>query len=77
MRRGGFLGTLLGLAGAPAAARAQDGKRAADLIVTRATIHTADAGSGKAEAFSVRDGRFAYVGSVAGAMALRGPQTVV
>jgi predicted amidohydrolase YtcJ len=78
MRRAGFLGTLLALAGAPAAARAAaNGKNAADLIVTGAKIHTVDAAMPAAQAFSVRDGRFAYVGSLEGAMALRGPSTVM
>ena len=78
MRRAGFLGTLLALAGAPVASRAAaTGKNAADLIVTGAMIHTVDAATPAAQAFSVRDGRFAYVGSLDGAMALRGPGTVM
>jgi hypothetical protein len=77
MRRAGFIGSLLALAGVPAASRAASGKPAADLIVTGAKIHTVDAAFADAQAFSVRDGRFTYVGSVAGAMALRGPNTAV
>src|SRR5271170_4718101 len=78
MRRAGFLGTLLALVGAPVASRAAaSGKNAADLIVTGAKIHTVDAAMPAAQAFSVRDGRFAYVGSVEGAMALRGPKTAI
>src|SRR5579862_3996976 len=76
MRRRSFLGALLALAGTPAtASAATSGKRAADLIVTGATVHTVDAAFPAPQAFSVRDGRFAYVGSVEGAMALRVPQT--
>jgi predicted amidohydrolase YtcJ len=78
MRRAGFLGTLVALAGVPAASRAAaGGKNAADLIVTGAKIHTVDATLPAVQAFSVRDGRFAYVGSLEGAMALRGPNTAV
>ncbi len=47
----------------------------ADLIVLGGTIHTAESGAPGAQAFAVRGGRFAYVGSREGAMALRGPAT--
>ncbi|MGC1380346.1 MAG: amidohydrolase [Candidatus Baltobacteraceae bacterium] len=47
----------------------------ADLIVVGATIHTADEAAGPARALAIRGGRFAHVGSVEGAMALRGPAT--
>jgi predicted amidohydrolase YtcJ len=78
MRRGNFLGALLALAGTPAASRAAtSGKSAADLIVTGATIHTVDDAYVAPRAFSVRDGRFVYVGSIDGAMTLRGPNTLV
>ncbi|HTA40767.1 MAG TPA: amidohydrolase [Candidatus Acidoferrales bacterium] len=78
MRRAGFLGTLFALAGAPVVSRASaSGKDAADLIVTGAKIHTVDSAMPAAQAFSVRGGRFAYVGSVEGAMALRGPNTAI
>lgn len=50
---------------------------AADLIVLGETIHSLDDESPAPEAFAVRQGRFAYVGSAAGAMALRGPATGV
>ncbi len=78
MQRSRFLSAVAALAGAPAVARAGDaGKLPADLIVTGATIHTVDDAFPTPQAFSVRGGRFAYVGSRDGAMALRGPQTQV
>lgn len=52
-------------------------KDEAQLIVIGGTIHTADEASPSAQAFAVRGGRFACVGSVADAMALRGPSTTV
>lgn len=51
------------------------GRGPADLIVLGGTIHTAESGAPNAQAFAVREGRFAYVGSREGAMALRGPAT--
>ena len=77
MQRRSFLNALAALAGAPAVARAEDGKSPADLIVTGATIHTVDDAFPTPQAFCVRGGRFAYVGSRDGAMALRGPRTPV
>jgi predicted amidohydrolase YtcJ len=50
---------------------------AADLVVVGATIHSVDDADGSAKAFAIRGDRFAYVGSVAGAIALRGPTTRV
>ena len=50
---------------------------AADLIVVGGTIHTVDEAYPVAQAFAIRGDRFAYVGSVAGAMALRGAATHV
>lgn len=47
----------------------------ADLIVTAATIRTVSTGAPAAEAFAVRDGRIAAIGSRAEAEALRGPAT--
>jgi predicted amidohydrolase YtcJ len=47
----------------------------ADLIVSGGTIHTADDAYGLPQAFAARDGRFVFVGSMDGAMALRGPST--
>ncbi len=52
-------------------------ERAADLIVLGATIHTSEAANPSPQAFAVRDGRFAYVGSTGGAMGLRGPRTQI
>ncbi len=47
----------------------------ADLIVLNAKIYTADANRPVAEAFAVRGGRIAFVGSARGALALVGPRT--
>ncbi len=47
----------------------------ADLIFFGATIHSADDGNPAPQAFAVRGGRFAYVGSLAGAIELAGPAT--
>ena len=49
----------------------------ADLIVTGARIYTVDDARPFVEAMAVRGGRIAFVGSTAGAMALRGPKTRV
>jgi predicted amidohydrolase YtcJ len=49
----------------------------ADLIVTGATIYTADSTRWTAEALAVDDGRIVYVGTRRGALAFRGPETVV
>ena len=52
MRRAGFLGTLLALAGVPVASRAAAGENgAADLIVTGAKVRTVDAAMPAAQAF--------------------------
>lgn len=75
MERKRFLGGLLAAAGAPSAARAARGS--ADLIVVGGTIHTVDGAHSSPQAFAIGGGRFLYVGSVAGAMALRGPVTQV
>lgn len=47
----------------------------ADLIVVGGTINAVDDAYAAARAFAVAKGRFAYVGSIEGAMALRGPAT--
>jgi predicted amidohydrolase YtcJ len=47
----------------------------ADVIVTNARIYTVDDGRPRAEAMAIRGGRVAFVGSLRGANALRGPQT--
>ena len=48
----------------------------AELVVTDATIYTADPGRPKAHAMAIRDGRIAFVGSERGAQALSGPRTL-
>ncbi len=75
MERKRFLGSLLAAAGAPAAARGSAG--GADLIVVGGTIHSVDDGYASPQALAIRDGRFVYVGSRAGALALRGSATEV
>jgi hypothetical protein len=75
MRRSSFLGTLAALAGTPAIARAAGDGNGADLIVTGANVHTVDDAFASPQAFAIRGGRFVYVGSLDGAMALRGSQT--
>jgi len=47
----------------------------ADLIVLNAKVYTADVNRPVAEAFAVRGGRIAFVGSARGALALVGPRT--
>ena len=47
----------------------------ADLVVTNARVYTADVNRPTAEAFAVREGRIAFVGSERGALALAGPKT--
>jgi predicted amidohydrolase YtcJ len=47
----------------------------ADLVLTGGRIWTADAAKPWAEAVAIRDGRIAFVGDAAGAMALKGPGT--
>ena len=49
----------------------------ADLIVANARVYTVDAAHPIAQAFAVRAGRIAFVGSASEAMALKGPQTRV
>ena len=59
----------------PAALLAQQSQSPADLIVTANRIYTVDEGRPVAQAIAVRDGRVLFVGSVRGAMALKGPST--
>jgi predicted amidohydrolase YtcJ len=47
----------------------------ADLVVLNAKVYTADVNRPVAEAFAVRGGRIAFVGSARGALALVGPRT--
>jgi predicted amidohydrolase YtcJ len=58
---------------APSAAAAV----AVDVVVLASRIYTVDAARPFATAMAVRDGRVVFVGSVSGAMALRGPRTRV
>jgi predicted amidohydrolase YtcJ len=73
--------TLLGAAvlAAPFGLLAQTAapKAPADLIVTNARVYTADDARPLVEAFAVRDGRIAFVGSQREAAVLRGPNTRV
>ncbi|MGA3038189.1 MAG: amidohydrolase [Vulcanimicrobiaceae bacterium] len=78
MRRRGFLEASLSAIGTPMIARAAQASGApADLIVSAQTIHTVEPVAPAATAFAVRNGRFVYVGSVEGALALRGAKTEV
>ena len=61
----------LGLAPAPPASEP------ADLILTGGRVWTADPATPWAEAIAIRDGRIAFVGDTAGAMARKGPGTRV
>ncbi|MBV8371418.1 MAG: amidohydrolase [Candidatus Eremiobacteraeota bacterium] len=74
MRRSTLLAGLAAVAGTPIAASAAPGRRA-DLIVSAATIRTGDPSWPFAQAFAVRDGRIALVGSRGDMRALRGPGT--
>jgi predicted amidohydrolase YtcJ len=47
----------------------------ADLVILNARVYTADVNRPVAEAFAVRAGRIAFVGSTRGALALVGPRT--
>ena len=49
----------------------------ADLIVHHAVVYTVDAAAPRAEAVAVRGDRIAYIGTDAGALALKGPATRV
>ncbi len=62
----------LALGAQPAASKAP-----ADLIVTNARVYTADDARPLVEAFAVRDGRVAFVGSQREAAVLKGPNTRV
>jgi predicted amidohydrolase YtcJ len=58
-------------------AQAAASRAPADLIVTNARVYTADDARPLVEAFAVRDGRIAFVGSQREAAVLRGPSTRV
>jgi predicted amidohydrolase YtcJ len=74
-------GVAVGLAGVPAfgaaatAAAPVDEARDADLIVLNAKVYTMDPAMAQAEAFAVKGGRFAAVGSTADIKALAGKST--
>lgn len=79
MRRRTFVASAAGFLGANAFARgASLNAGEADLIVTNGTIHTVDPRFPNPEAFVVRNGRFAFVGSLRGARdyAKRGAKTL-
>lgn len=71
MRRGLWFAFLL------AGCASQPSAPPADLVVLNARVHTVDARSSTAEAFAVRDGRFAAVGDNAAIRARVGPGTRV
>ncbi len=78
MRRRGFLKASLSAIGTPMLARAaQATEPPADLIVSAQAIHTVESANPTATAFAVRSGRFVYVGSLDGALVLRGSKTEV
>ncbi len=78
LKRPHFLRSLLTLLGVPLLPRTAGAADApADLIVTGATIHTADEAFASVDAFAVRDGKFIFVGRTSGAMRLRGDATKV
>src|SRR5580658_11195121 len=78
MRRRTFINSSsVALAGLPLPARAAGNHAPADIIVTGATIYTADDAAPLTQAFAVRGGRFVLVGSDDAAMRLRGPRTSV
>jgi len=73
-------GLAVGLAGVPsfgatASAAPVDDARDADLVVLNAKVYTMDASTARAEAFAVKAGRFAAVGSTAEIKALAGKST--
>jgi predicted amidohydrolase YtcJ len=77
----GFAGAgIAGLASAPwqrapAAAPSAADARNADLVVVNAKVYTVDAGTPRAEAFAVKGGRFAAVGTTEDIKALAGRNT--
>ena len=77
MRRPNFLAALYRFAASPLFAKIGFASQPADFIVTGATIHSVDEKQPAPQAFAVRKGRFAFVGSKKGAMALRGPRTKI
>ena len=75
MRRSTLLAGLAATTAVPSIASAAERGGDADLIVTAATMNTVDEHTPGAQAFAVRDGRFAYVGAREGVHAFRGPRT--
>ncbi len=69
MRRKAFISGIAAAASVPAALKAAP---AGDVIVTAETVHTVDPSGTTAQAFVVRNGRFAYVGSREGAVNFAG-----
>lgn len=65
------------LAATAAPARPAAAQQPADLLLTNARIHTADAARPRAAALAVREGRVLFVGSEAEAATFRGPATEV
>jgi predicted amidohydrolase YtcJ/DNA-binding transcriptional ArsR family regulator len=82
-RRGVIAGALLLCASslvpslAPSLRAQAASRKPADLIVTGGHIYTVDDSRPAAQAFAVRDGIFAFVGSTSEAMTLKGPGTRV
>jgi len=74
MRRRTFLASTAALAGS-SAVPAFAASEKADLIVTAGTINAADPHFSNAKAFAITNGRFVYVGSLAGARSFAGPRT--
>jgi predicted amidohydrolase YtcJ len=74
MRRRTFIASTAALAGSSAVPVFAASQKA-DLIVTAGTIHTVDQHFVNAKAFAIANGRFVYVGSLAGARAFAGPRT--
>src|SRR6266566_8336993 len=74
MRRRTFVASTAALADSSAVPGFAASQRA-DLIVTARTIHTVDQHFANAKAFAIANGRFVYVGSLAGARAFAGPRT--
>src|SRR5690606_22061221 len=59
----------------PTSARAETMNETADLILLNCKVTTLDRQNPQAEAVAIRDGRFLFAGTAAGAMALAGPAT--
>ncbi|HWG32658.1 MAG TPA: amidohydrolase family protein, partial [Gemmatimonadaceae bacterium] len=76
-KRGTLAGLLLLCASSLVAQGTVSAPKPADLIVTGGHIYTVDDTRPAAQAFAVRDGIFAFVGSTSEAMTLKGPNTRV